>query len=256
MKMTLLEMVQSILDGMQDDEVNSIFDGTTSMDVAKIIKECYHLLTVDTSPLERKGIFHLDASTSPNKPTLMKLPSDVRTIEWLQYNIGKDLKDTNFRTLKYLNPVDFVAHSNNLNVEEDWVSSQTILFDGHPFEIKFRTDRSPSVYTSPNGSDILFDSFDKTIEDTLTSSRTYGYGDKVSEFKLEDDFIPDLSDTHFPLLLNMAKNQASVEIKQESNPLAASRERRLRILTKKTSNQIDNRPAIRKVQGYGRRGMR
>lgn len=253
MRKTLLELVQDILASLESDEVNSIFDGTESQDVARIVKECYEAIIVEVAPKSRKGLFHLDASTDNSKPVLMRMPSDARSIEWMKYNVGDDLQDTNFRPLHYLDPFEFIQHTNGLDEGTDWVDSMTVDFDGHPFQIKYRNDVSPYYYTSPDNVTILFDSYDMTIEQTLTSSRTYCYGNKSPVFKMEDDFIPTLDDTHFPLLLNMAKSQAFIEMKQTENPTSERRERRFRILSKKTQDTTDSRKEIYRHRGFGRK---
>lgn len=253
MRKTLLELVQDILASLESDEVNSIFDGTESQDVARIVRDCYETLIVEVAPKSRKGLFHLDASTDNTKPVLMRMPQDARSIEWMKYNIGNNLQDTNFRDICYLEPMDFINHTNGLDEGVDWVDSMTVDFDGHPFQIKFRNDVSPYYYTSPDNVTILFDSYDAGLEQTLTSSRTYCYGNKAPVFRMEDDFIPTLDDTHFPLLLNMAKSQAFTEMKQTENPNSERRERRLRILSKKTVDTTDNRPEIYRRKGYGRK---
>lgn len=253
MRKTLLQLVQDILASLESDEVNSIADTTEAQDVARIVRDCYETIIVEVAPKTRKGLFHLDASTDPNEPVLMRLPSDARSIEWLKYNVGEDLQDTNFRLLHYMEPHEFINHTNGLDEKTDWVDSMTVYFEGHPFPIKYRNDVSPYYFTSPDNQTILFDSYDKDIENTVSSARTYAYGNKAPKFVLEDHFVPDLDDTHFPLLLNMAKSQAFVEMKQTENMNAERRERRLRILSKKTSDTTDPRSAIRKRIGYGRR---
>lgn len=253
MRKTLLELVQDILASLESDEVNSIYDTTEAQDVARIVRECYETLIIEVAPKTRKGLYHLDASTDNLRPVLMTMPQDARSIEWLKYNVGENLQDTNFRDLRYLEPLDFINHTNGLDEGTDWVDSMTIFFDGHPFQIKYRNDVSPYYYTSPDNQTVLFDSYDKGLETTLTSSRTYVYGNKSPKFQMDDIYIPTLDDTHFPLLLNMAKTQAFNEMKQTENAYSASRERRLRILSKKTSDETDPRPEIRKHQGYGRR---
>jgi len=253
MRKTLLELVQDILASLESDEVNSIYDGTESQDVARIVRECYETLIIEVAPKARKGLFHLDASTDNAKPVLMTMPQDARSIEWMKYNIGENLQDTNFRDLCYLEPLEFINHTNGLDEGTDWVDSMTVNFDGHPFQIKYRNDVSPYYFTSPDNVTILFDSYDSGLEQTLTSSRTYCYGNKSPVFRMEDDFIPQLDDTHFPLLLNMAKSQAFLEMKQTENPKSEMRERRLRILSKKTRDTTDPRPEIYRHRGFGRK---
>ena len=255
MRYSLLQMVQQILNSMDSDEVNSIADTTESLDIANIIKECYFEIISELQPKETEGLFHLDASGDNTKPTLMYLPATVSNIDWLKYNVGDSVTDTNFRDLCYMDLECFFNHVNGLDLDENWVDTQIVPINGQDFNIKFRNDESPSYWTSIDDRTILFDSFDASYETTLTSARTYGYGGLIPSFSMTDNFIPSLDARHFQLLLNAAKAQAFVEKKQIENVKAERKERRHRILAHKTKSSTDNRSDLRKhnqKRGYGR----
>lgn len=253
MRYTLLEIVQRILESMDSDEVNSIADTTEAQAVANIVKEKFFEIVSEIGMKEHENLFHLNASTDSAKPCVMYLPSNVSNIESLKYNVGPSLDDFNLRELKYLDLGDFLFHVNNLNTNEAWVFSQILSLDGDDFRFKYRNDQSPSYWTSTDDYTIVFDSFDSSYEDTLTSSRTYGYGLKVPIFLLEDTFVPDLDPRQFSLLIAGAKAQAFIELKQSENPNAARTERRHRILAQKDRDNTDPRTAIQRHKGYGRR---
>lgn len=253
MRYTLIELVQRILESMDSDEVNSISDTSESLAVANIIKECYYTIISEIQPKETEGLFHLDASTDNTKPVLMYLPETVSNIEWLKYNVGESLIDTNFRDLCYMDLDQFYEFTNGLDAGENWVQSQEVTINGQQFNIKFRNDQSPSYWTSVDDRAILFDSYDSSYESTLTSSRTYGYGGLIPVFSMVDNFIPQLDARQFQLLLNSAKAQAFIELKQVANEKAERRERRHQILAYKTQNNTDNRSALKKhKRSYGR----
>lgn len=257
MRMSLLDMVQQILMSMDSDEINSISDTTEALDIANIVKQNYLDIISEISPKSLQGLFHLDASTDDTKPILMTLPATVVEIHWLKYNVGESLTDTNFRDLCYLSVDDFFEFSNGLDINEDWVDSQVVQINGQDFNIKFRNDQSPTYWTSIDDRTLLFDSFDKSYEDTLTSSRTYGYGDLVPVFLMQDDFVPNLDPRQFQLLFNSAKAQAFVEKKQVTNEKAERKERKHRILAYKEKHRpaADNRSSLRRHnerRGYGR----
>lgn len=255
MRYTLLEMTQQILASMDSDEVNSISDTTESLDVANIIKECYFEIISEVQPKETEGLFHLDSSTDDTKPTLMYLPSTVSNIEWLKYNVGESVTETNFRDMCYLDLPDFFEFSNGLDLTEDWVDTQVIQIGGQDFNIKFRNDNGPTYWTSVDDRIILFDSYDKDQGDTLVSARTYGYGGLIPTFSMVDSFVPKLDARQFTLLLNAAKSQAFIDKKQIENAKAERKERRHRILAHKTKDNTDTRSSLRKHnerRGYGR----
>lgn len=252
MRYSLLELVQRILESMDSDEVNNISDTTESLQVANIIKECYFEIISELQPKEVEGLFHLDASTDNTKPTLMYLPSNVTSIDVLKYNVGDTVTDTNFRDIPYMELDCFLDYMNGLNTNENWVDSQVITIRGQDFNVKYRNDQHPTAWTSPDDRIILFDSYDADVETTLTSSRTYGIGAMIPTFSMVDTYIPDLDPRQFQLLLNAAKAQAFIEIKQTANEKAERKERRHRILGYKTKDQTDLRTPRKKIKGFGR----
>ena len=254
MRYSLLQLVQRILESMDSDEVNSFADTAESLAVANIVKECYFDIISEIEPKETEGLFHLDASTDNLKPVQMFLPSHVSNIHWMKYNVGPSIVDTNYRDLCYLDVDQFFNFSNGLDVNESWVDSQEVVISGQTFRLKYRNDQFPSYFTSIDDNIILFDSIDKTVEDTLTATRTYGYGGLIPVFNMNDNFIPKLDARQFQLLLNAAKAQAFIEIKQVENAKAERKERRHKILAYREQNNTDPRSEVkkRKRKGYGR----
>lgn len=253
MRYSLLEMVQRILDSMDSDEVNSIADTTESLTVAKIIKECYFEILSEFDFKSTESLFHLDSSADNTKPTVMYLPASANRIDRLKYNVGTSLQDFTFREIEYAPPAQFLELLDGLDPVEIWVGTQIVTLNGEDFQFKFRNDESPRFYTSFDDRTIVFDAVDTSLETTLTSARTYAYGPVVPTFQLDDTYVPELNPRQFALLLNAAKAQAFIEVKQTANDKAEKKERRHRILAAKTLDQTDNRPAIFKRQGYGRR---
>jgi hypothetical protein len=61
---------------------------------------------------------------------------------------------------------------------------------------------------------VIFDSYDNTQDNTLQASKTLVYGTRVPDFLLQDNFIPDIDDQQFSLLINESKALAWVELRQ------------------------------------------
>jgi hypothetical protein len=85
MKMTLLDMTQSILSSMGSDQVNSIGDTVESQQVADILKQTYFNMLGRYDLPEHNRIIQLDPSNDATKPTLMFRPAGVHRIEWIKY---------------------------------------------------------------------------------------------------------------------------------------------------------------------------
>ena len=253
MRYTLLELVTSILQSLDSDEVNSYSDTTESLAVANIIKENYYRIVANSPSSRFNSIFQLTASGDNTKPCVMYLPSHVLQLETLKYNISDTITDTEYRELDFI-PFDrFLQMTDGYNAsQESWVDTQVVEVDGADYTFKFRNDVAPSFYTSLADSIILFDAYDSSQSTTLVSSRTLGFGDTQPVFTMSDDFIPALDPREFDYLLNASKSQASLELKQIENTRAARLEKHGKLLAQERNSSIDFRTPLQKRRGYGR----
>lgn len=254
MKYTLLEMTQRILGSMDSDEVNTIGETSESQEVAHIIKECYFDIVSKMDLPEENQLFQLTPSSDDTKPTLMFLPETVMDLQSVKYNISDVLADPEYADVFFLPLDEFIRRNFSMSVDMDEVDSMTVETDRGDFLFKFMNDRHPSYYTTIDDNTLIFDSFDSEIEDTLTASRTLCWGQVVPTWVMDDDFTPDLDARQFQLLLQSAKAQAFVELKQVENPKAEKKERRNEILAQRTKHAIDKRTGSQTYRGYGRKG--
>lgn len=104
----------------------------------------------------------------------------------------------------------------------DVVSYPLVLPTG-TFQIYARNDRAPQHWTSFDDKTILFDSYDASVDTTIVPSKTVCWGEVAQVWQMVDSYIPPLHDRQFTLLENEAKQQAFIEAKQSTNPLATSR---------------------------------
>lgn len=225
MKMTLLEMVQNILSATDSDEVNDINDTVESAQVAEIIRETFYeqfngiMLPSSTSLLKVDGI------STPASPNYMKFNSDVDNIKWIKY---KDHRNQDrFQEVIFQTPEEFLdivlqhsSSTNNVVLTTDPVSS---------VQYYIKNNKCPTYYTSFDNNYIAFDSFDSDYETTLHSHNSVAYGVKTRNFSMTNDFIPDIPDHLFPLLLAEAKSVAFINLKQISSTKEEQRARRQRI---------------------------
>ena len=106
------------------------------------------------------------------------------------------------------------------------------------FPIFYFNDRFPTCYTTVDDFTLLFDAYNSDEDSTLQKSKTLCFGKLSPTFTLTDSFTPDLDAELFSLLLNEAKAQAFAELKQQQNPIAEGRSRRLWI------QSLKNRQAV------------
>jgi len=239
MKYTLLELVQNILSSMDSDEVNSITDTVEAQQVVAIIKTVYNDILTRGELNVYKTLFNLDASTISTKPVLMTKPAGIDNIIWLKYNrvlVGDT--DPVWTDMQFL-PVDqFLLMTHSLLPSATEVETMQHTADGFTFTFNFRNDIGPTYYTTFDDNTTVFDAYDNTVDTTLQTSKTLGFGAKVSTFTESDIFIPALQPQQFALLLNEAKALAWAELKQTQHQKAENTARRNWIHLGKTRRHI------------------
>lgn len=227
MKYSLLDLTQTILSSMDSDEVNSINDTPESLQVATLIRSTYFDIISRGDLKEHFSIVTLDASGDLTKPTLMTLPDTVGQIVWLRYD-KQTLDDpyTRMEEVEFLNPDLFFTYMYGLDQTETEVGSFTHTLDNDEVTFFYRNDRAPQYYTVFDDYTFIFDSFDTTVDSTLQKSKTLAYARNIIPFDMEDNFIPDLDEAQFSLLLNEAKSLAWAELRQMQHPKAEQNARR------------------------------
>jgi len=215
MKSTLLEIVQTILSSMDSDEINSIEDTVESQQVVEIVKNVYDDIISRGDLNSNKTLFNLVSSTDPTKPILMTRPAGIDRIDWLKYDIQKlGALVPNWEMITFL-PVDqFIDYMHQWNQNYTYIQQFDHLVNGYTIRFTFRNDVSPRYYTSIDDTTLFFDSFDNTVDTTLQSSKTIGFGFKATNFEKNDAFVPELLPQQFQLLINEAKSLAWAELKQ------------------------------------------
>lgn len=238
---------------MDSDEVNSISDTTESLQVASIVKETFYFLIDNRKIPENNGLLQLTALGDTTHPSHMKAPTNYQTIDWIKYDIVKT-GDTApvFRDIRFIDNVSFLSminsrdpNASNIIPITDITSLSTLLI---------RNDSHPEVWTSFDDEYVVFDSYDSAIDVTLQQSKTMAFGKQEPAWSQVDTFIPDLDSSLFSLLLNEAKAQAFITLKQVSNSKAEQRARKQRTLQQnklyrfsERGNYFDRQP------NYGRK---
>lgn len=235
MKYTLLEMCQDILSSMSSDEVNSIGDSPESLQVANIIKQKYFDI-INRVPLpEHEQLVQLDPSIDVSSPVLMYVPegvADLKSIKYFNSDTGED-GDLTVPGYQYVNilPINqFVDMINGFNPDETNVETLTFSDNNNNFPgdytFYYKNDRQPCYCTVISNYYVIFDSYDADLDDTLQASKTMAWGRIIPHWSNVDDFIPNLAEEQFQLLLNEAKALAFYELKQQPHQLAMQETKR------------------------------
>jgi hypothetical protein len=250
MKMTLLEMTQTILSRLDSDEIDSISDTTEAMQVARIVRNTYFNILTRSNLPEHKKLIQLTASGDNAKPVLMLRPDNVQKIDWIKYNI-RTITDTTdqFDYVTILPLAQFLEITDGLNTAD--LSVDTMILNGITFT--FTNNVKPSFCTIVDDVYIVFNSYDSAVEVTLQTSKTKCFAMTVPTFNLIDTTIPDLDDVQFPLLLNEATSVAFVDLKQQANPKAEQESRRQWVSLQRTKALTKVPSAFDSLPHFGRR---
>jgi hypothetical protein len=223
-KLTLLEIVQDIMNDMDSDNVNSISDTEESMQIAQIVKTTYFEM------IGRRDWPHLSKLTTllslgeSARPTHLGTPSNMVRLDWFKYN-KKQTGDTRnrFKDVEYKYPDEFIAITNERNLDNANVIEVTD-YDGAKFQVF--NDVQPKYFTSFDDKYIVLDSYDASLESTVQASNTQVRIYTIPTWTVDDDFVPDLPMETFPALLAEAKSVASFKLENEVDQKAEQQSER------------------------------
>jgi hypothetical protein len=254
MKYTLLEMTQEILSSMDSDEVTSITDTAEALQVARIIRQAYYELMNSVDPPELYKVFEL-TTTSADTPTQLILPDDINSLVWVKYDCHRlNEGGTQFEMIPFRKLEDFLATMHLLDTQESDVVSFNVTIDGDVIPVYCNNSRAPSCYTClGDDQTIIFDSFDSSVEDFLSGTKTMCYGKETSQFFLTDAFIPKMDEPLFTVLLNEAKVLAFAELKSVNHTVADRNARRGRNRTQAEKFRIKRESAFFDLPHFGRK---
>jgi len=228
-KKSLLEMTQGILSAMDSDEVSQIADTVEAQQVARIIEDVYYDIVDEHDLAHTMDVFALEGLADLTKPTHMRLPEDVSKVTWIKYDRRTSASDPkSYQEITRLEPVEFVEYTaardstdttNNLVV--DYTANIPLIID---------LNTPPLYWTSFDDEYIVFDSIDKSVDDTLHSAKTLCYGTMRPAFtSQQDEFIPDLPEHLFSLLYNESMSRCMNFWKQSVLPKVEQTASRMRV---------------------------
>jgi hypothetical protein len=250
-KMTLLEIVQDILSDMDADEVNSINDTVESTQVSQIIKTCYFEMLSNRNWPHTRKLVQMDSSGDALKPNYLKLPENLKQLEFIKYECKKDnTAKSDVKALTYKEPDEFLRMISGRNSLHTNVSTVT---DFSGIKLLIVNDTQPTYWTSFDDVYLVADSYYSTLDTTLQSSKTQCLAYVYPAWVREDSFIPDLPIDAFSALLEEAKSTAFITLKQMANQKAEQKAtRQQRWLSRKAWRAHGEQ----KYADFGRKGRR
>lgn len=228
MKMTLLEIVQDILNDLDSDEVNSIDDTTESQQIAQIVKSTYFAILSARDWPHTKRLVQVNPSGNPLIPTHMYLQDEIKRVAFINYDKAKvsDGERRRIEEVKFIEPDDFLRLC---NTRDNTLPEYTTVVDPvSGILITVKNDIGPTYYTSFDDKSLVFDSYDSALDDTLQQHKVQVYAYVLPTWVHEDDAYPFLPDDAFTFLLEEAKSRASFKIRQQPDQKAEQEAERQR----------------------------
>lgn len=217
-KLTLLDLVQDIINDLSADPVNSIDDTVESQQVAQIVKSTYFALMHVRNWRGNQQLLNLIASGDDALPTHVTLPENLSELTFVNYDcrLQSDNRKV-YRAVRYVYPDEFLRRQNQYDDTVDYVD---VIQDPSGVQLLIRNDMPPTVWTSFDDKVLVFDSYNKNVEDTIQSAKIQAMGYVVPGWLMEDDYIPVLPEEAFTLLLEEAKSRASIKLNQQADQKA------------------------------------
>jgi hypothetical protein len=255
MSYTLLELVQTVLSSMDSDEVTSIDDTTESTQVVKVIKSVYQDIVSRADLPEHYTMFNLVTATSTSNPIFMTLPTTIQSVLWLKYDThDSDETDTQYTPMTEMGITDFFNLMDNLDEDADDTDSFSYTSNGFTRKYIYPTNLAPSYYTVIEDGTYVFNSYDSAVDTIqLTGSKSVGYGKIIPTFTESDNFVPDLDEPQFALLLNECKALAWAELRQAQHVKAEVNAKRGWTRLQKTKDAAQPFSELDRLPNYGRK---
>jgi hypothetical protein len=217
-KMSLLEIVQDILNDLDSDEVNSIDDTFESVQVAQMVKSTYIALMSNRNWAHQRQAIQFTASGDTALPTHVTVQTGIKEIIFINYNnIQEGETRKRYTKMTWLEPDDFLRMLNQRNNDE---SNVDVILDPTGVELMIRNDINPRHYTTFDDETIIFDAYNQAIDATIQSSKIQAQAFVMNEWVHDDDAIPDLPEEAFTALLEEAKSRAMFKLKQTNDAKA------------------------------------
>lgn len=158
-----------------------------------------------------------------------------------------------YRYVTILPIQQFLDMVNHFNGTDQDVQSFTFQDDtNNKFQFYYKTDRTPEYCTVIKDYYVIFDSFDNTQDSTLQGSKTMCFGQLEPGFSMQDNFIPDMDDQQFPLLINESKSLAYFELKQATHSKAEQESRRQWVSLQKDKSLTNKPTYFHQLPNFGR----
>lgn len=247
-RMTLLDVVQRVLDAMNHDSVNTINATVEARQIAEEARVTYYdLMDRDDWPHLMQYI-QLEGLSNLEKPNWMKIPIDVVRIEDIRYEVTQEGQtQRRFKEIYYLTPEEFLDHTFCRNSDE---SNIITVKNPNKIDMFIQNNKAAEYWTSFDDEHIIFDSYDSVVDTTMHGAKSLAYAKVIPGWKSEDTFVPDMPEQMFSVYLAEVTAAAFLYWKQGPSPKDEQRASRGISRLRKDARKIDEH---QEKARYGRR---
>lgn len=248
MSRTLLYTVQRVMEKLNLDPINSIGDTEDAILISREAETTFYDMLTRGEWKANLELVTVESVSDISRKTVLRIPDNVTKISSVRYDCSYPDKNKDIRRIVFLEPEEFLERSYNLstdsdNVEENVINNKTILVENN---------RMPLYYTSFDNEHIVFDSYDKEVEDTVDPEKVICYGEITPSWLEEDTFVIPIQDNLYPLYLASLTSACSIylmsNISQEDERRQARGISRMR--REQTKTELEYFPKFK----YGRKG--
>lgn len=244
---SLLEIVQDILSDMGSDPVNTLDDTEEAMQVATIVKNVFYNITANRDWNHTKRLLRLEPSGDHTRPTHLKVVDTIKKVQLVTYDKSTTDKKV-FQEVRWIDNDDFLRVCSRRDSSAPF--TETIV-DYNGVELLINTNSPPTYLTSFDDKHIVFDSYDKSVDDTIQQHKVQAIAYIQPIFEMVDDYIPDLPIIAFPALIEESTARAFAYLKQEANQIAMVESRRQQAYLSGNSRRVKGQ-SIYPSYGRGR----
>lgn len=211
-KMTVLEIVQDVLNDLDGDFVNSIDDTEESQQVAAIAASTYRAMLSNRNWPHTNRTVNLTPSGDSDLPTHMSLVDNIKELISIFYDKQKN-NETAIRMdeVKWKEPEDFLRYTYSRNSDN---ANIKIVTDPSGVRLLILKDKAPDFYTTFDDTTLVFDSYDATVDSTLQANKTLARAYIIPEFVISDSHVPDLPEEAFSAFVEEVKSKSAYKLKQ------------------------------------------
>ncbi|GAF77753.1 unnamed protein product [marine sediment metagenome] len=234
---------------MDSDDVNSIDDTVESQQVAEIVRQSFFDMLATRNWPHLSGLIQFEASGTPSQPTHLKIPPNVKEVNFIKYDKRIDADNPMLmQDVIYLDPYDFLTHTYQRDNTQDTVDT---IDNGDGVKILILNNQAPQYWTSFDDVYVVMDSYNNVMDSTIQNDKMQVKAYSSPTWEASDDFVPDLPSEAFSNLVAEAKSNAFLVLKQMVNQKAEQ-------TAKKQSSWLSRKAWVAhggvKYATYGRRG--